>query len=213
MPLRAVFFDVGETLIDETRQWGAWADALGVPWFTFMAVLGGLIERGEHHDRAFEIVAPGFEPLLENETFGSEDFYPDALPCLRRVRGAGYVVGVAGNQSERLERVLRDLDVPADVIASSASIGAEKPSPVFFERLAERAGVPAEECAYVGDRLDNDVIPSREAGMVGVFLKRGPWAYLHAHDVATRRPDIKIASLDELPEALSGLGPSREGVL
>ena len=28
MPLRAVFFDVGETLVDETRMWGAWADAL-----------------------------------------------------------------------------------------------------------------------------------------------------------------------------------------
>ena len=25
MPLRAVFFDIGETLVDETRMWGAWA--------------------------------------------------------------------------------------------------------------------------------------------------------------------------------------------
>ena len=118
--LRAVFFDVGETLVDETRLWGAWADALGIPWFTFMGVLGGLIERGEHHDRTFEVLKPGFEPLLENETFDSEDFYPDAIPCLKRVREAGYLVGVAGNQSERLEELLRDLDVPADLIASSA---------------------------------------------------------------------------------------------
>jgi HAD superfamily hydrolase (TIGR01662 family) len=203
--LRAVFFDVGETLVDETRLWGAWADALGIPWFTFMGVLGGLIERGEHHDRTFEVLKPGFEPLLENETFDLEDFYPDALPCLKRVREAGYLVGVAGNQSQRLERVLRDLDVPADLIASSASIGVEKPSPAFFQRLAEMAGVPVEACAYVGDRLDNDVLPSREAGMVGVFLKRGPWAYLHAHDVASRRPDVRIGSLDELPDALAGL--------
>ena len=41
--------------------------------------------------------------------------------------------------------------------------------------------------------------------MVGVFLKRRPWAYLHAHDVASRRPDVKIESLDELPDALAGL--------
>ncbi len=203
--LRAVFFDVGETLVDETRLWGAWADALGIPWFTFMGVLGGLIERGEHQDRTFEVLKPGFEPLLENETFGWEDFYPDALSCLKRVREAGYLVGVAGNQSERLERVLRDLDVPADLIASSASIGAEKPSPAFFHRLAGLAGLPVEVCAYVGDRLDNDVLPAREAGMVGVFLKRGPWAYLHAHNVASRRPDVKIESLDELPDALAGL--------
>jgi HAD superfamily hydrolase (TIGR01549 family) len=200
--LRAIFFDVGETLVDETRLWGAWADALGIPRFTFMAVLGGLIDRGETHGRVFEIVAPGFEALLHDEAFGREDLYPDALPCLERLRQGGYVVGVAGNQSERLERILHDLDLPADVVASSASIGAEKPSPVFFERLASMAGFGTEECAYVGDRLDNDVRPAREAGMVGVFLKRGPWAYLHAHDVATSRPDVKIESLDELPDAL-----------
>jgi HAD superfamily hydrolase (TIGR01662 family) len=203
--LRAVFFDVGETLVDETRLWGAWADALGIPWFTFMGVLGGLIERGEHHDRTFEVLKPGFEPLLENETFDLDDFYPDAVPCLRRLREAGYLVGVAGNQSARLEDVMRSLDLPIDVIASSASLEVEKPSPSFFERLAARAGIDPKESAYVGDRMDNDVLPAREAGMHGVFLKRGPWAYLHAHDVASRRPDVKIESLDELPDALAGL--------
>ena len=81
----------------------------------------------------------------------------------------------------------------------------EKPDPEFFARVAALAGLPPDRVAYVGDRLDNDVLPAREAGMVGVFLKRGPWAYLHAHDVASRRPDVKIESLDELPDALAGL--------
>ncbi len=30
MAIRAVFFDVGETLVDETRAWGSWADWLGL---------------------------------------------------------------------------------------------------------------------------------------------------------------------------------------
>ena len=30
-PVRAVWFDVGETLIDESREYGSWADWLGVP--------------------------------------------------------------------------------------------------------------------------------------------------------------------------------------
>jgi HAD superfamily hydrolase (TIGR01662 family) len=200
--IKAVFFDVGETLVDETRLWGAWADALGIPWFTFMGVIGGLIERGDRNDRAFEVLAPGFEPLLENETFELDDFYPDAVPCLSRLREGGYVVGVAGNQSARLEDVLRSLDLPIDGIASSASLDAEKPSPLFFERLAAKAGVDPRESAYVGDRLDNDVFPAREAGMIGVFIKRGPWAHLHAHDITTSRPDVRIDSLDELPAAL-----------
>ena len=29
--IEAVVFDVGETLVDETRPWGEWADHLGIP--------------------------------------------------------------------------------------------------------------------------------------------------------------------------------------
>jgi hypothetical protein len=36
--INAVVFDVGETLIDETREDGTWADWLGVPRHTFSAV-------------------------------------------------------------------------------------------------------------------------------------------------------------------------------
>lgn len=59
MPIRAVVFDVGETLIDETRIWAAWADWYGVPHLTLFGVLGGLIARGEDHRKLFEIMRPG----------------------------------------------------------------------------------------------------------------------------------------------------------
>jgi len=36
----AVVFDVGETLVDETRNWERVADACGVPRFTLMALVG-----------------------------------------------------------------------------------------------------------------------------------------------------------------------------
>ena len=41
--IRAVFLDVGETIVDESREYGAWADWLGVPRHTFSAVLGAVI--------------------------------------------------------------------------------------------------------------------------------------------------------------------------
>ena len=47
--IEAVVFDVGETLVDETRPMGECADGLGVPRLTFFAVLGGIIARGEEH--------------------------------------------------------------------------------------------------------------------------------------------------------------------
>lgn len=53
MALKAVVFDVGETLVDETRMWERAADVAGVLRFTLMGVLGGLAARGAHHNRAW----------------------------------------------------------------------------------------------------------------------------------------------------------------
>jgi beta-phosphoglucomutase-like phosphatase (HAD superfamily) len=94
-PVRAVVFDVGETLVDETSAWASWADWLGVPQLTFMGVFGATIERGEHLLRALEHFRPGFDLRAELEAralagdpveLRPEDLYPDALPCLREIR-------------------------------------------------------------------------------------------------------------------------------
>ena len=46
MPIKAVFFDLGETLIDETRMWREWAAYMDVPEQTFMAALEEVISDG-----------------------------------------------------------------------------------------------------------------------------------------------------------------------
>lgn len=205
--IRAVFFDVGETLVDETRVWSAWADHYGVPPLTFMGLLGAVIERRAHHLEVFRY----FEPERDPATFvglhvvGPDDLYPDALPCLAALRSAGYVVGVAGNQPPDVtERLLAGVDL--DVVASSAAWDVEKPSPEFFARLASVAGLPAAEIAYVGDRVDNDVLPAKAAGMAAVLVRRGPWGYVHADWPEAAMADLRIGSLAELPGALGSLG-------
>ena len=211
MPIRAVVFDVGETLVDETRNWGSMADWLGIPHFTFFAAMGAVVERRWHHRRVFELAAPGRDMEAEfarrraagwRYRFEPGDFYPDALPCLRDLRAAGYRVGLAGNQPEEAEGALAEAQVPADFIASSARWGVEKPSPEFFSKVVAAAGVPAAEIAYVGDRLDNDVLPAGEAGMTSVFIRRGPWGFIHAGWPEAARADHRIDSLAELPALL-----------
>jgi HAD superfamily hydrolase (TIGR01549 family) len=210
--VRAVFFDVGETLVDETRAWASWASWMGVPTLTLFGVLGAVIERREHHLQAFEILRPGFDVQRERASRDAvggpadilpEDLYPDARPCLDALKADGYTIGLAGNQLFRSEESLRALDLPADVIASSAALGAEKPSLRFFQRLSETAGAEPAECAYVGDRVDNDVLPAKDAGMVAVFIRRGPWGFLQADWPEATRADIRIDSLAELPDALA----------
>jgi HAD superfamily hydrolase (TIGR01549 family) len=211
--LRAVFFDVGETLIDERRMWHGWAIYLGVPPDEFMAALEDVIANGEDHRRVFDRFRPGFDiaaarrerVAASDVLFAAQDLYPDAAPCLRELRARGYRIGIAGNQPAGADAALKALDLAADFIVSSATMGVEKPSPEFFARLLQLAGLAADEIAYVGDRLDNDVLPARAAGMTTVFLLRGPWAKVHATRPEAELAAITLDNLIDLPDALSGL--------
>lgn len=212
MAIRAVFFDVGETLVDETRHWGLWADHLGVPRFTFYAALGSVISEGRHHRDVFRIFDPDFdyhaawqERVARGESyeFLASDFYPDAIPCLRELKRLGYKVGIAGNQPEGCEAALRRAGVEADIMASSALWGVEKPSLEFFERIIAASGMQADAIAYVGDHVTNDIEPALRSGLSPVFIRRGPWAYLRGSGAAVARAEI--ASLSQLPQIIASL--------
>jgi FMN phosphatase YigB (HAD superfamily) len=214
MPIRAVCFDVGETLIDETRHWMEWADFLGVPAMTLFTAIGVTMERGQSLRRVFEIFKPGLDPGTARKLraaqgwiydFTARDLYPDAIPCLTALRERGYKVLIAGNQPVESEAALARLDVPADVIASSGGWGVAKPDPRFFAKVIEAADEPASAIAYVGDRLDNDVLPTLAAGMRAVFVRRGPWGWMHAELPEIARADVQIDSLLELPDRLAAL--------
>ena len=213
MPITSIFFDVGYVLLDETRQWRDWAEWLSVPESRFLALQHEVIARDEHHRRVFEILRPGFDLKAERakraaagrpDTYDARDLYPDALPCLTELRRRGYHIGIAGNQPEATEAALRTMGFEADVIASSAKWQVEKPSPDFFKKVAEAASRPPNEIAYVGDRLDNDVIPARAAGMFAIFLNRGPWGRIHSARPEMAQAHLNLGDLTELPDALSG---------
>jgi HAD superfamily hydrolase (TIGR01662 family) len=203
MALRAVFFDVGETLVDERRYWREVAQLARVPEHALWAALGITIARGEDHTSLFAHLGVERPQEIDNiVVYRRDDLYPDALPCLTAVRAAGYRVGLAGNQSVALETWARSEELPVDVIGSSASWGVRKPSPAFFERVVDEAGCRAGEVAYVGDRVDNDVQPAAACGLVAVWLRRGPWGLLQR---AGGSAALEVESLAELPEALSRL--------
>jgi FMN phosphatase YigB (HAD superfamily) len=202
VPIRAVWFDVGETLIDESREYGTWADWLGVPQHTFSAVFGAVIARGGDYREVFQHFRPRFDLHAERqarldagvgEYLNGNDLYPDARPCLTALREAGLFVGVAGNQTARAGRFLRELNLPCNVLATSDEWGVAKPDVAFFGKLTEVSGHRPEEIAYVGDRLDNDIAPAAKAGLFTVWLRRGPWGYILRPGeplLAARLPDV-----------------------
>ena len=213
MTIRAVFFDIGETLINETRVWSLLADWLGVPRMTMFGVLGGLIAEGRDHRELFDIVRPdigwkGVAAKFKNEVgdgFLYEDLYPDVVPCLKTLKNLGYFVGIAGNQPARQEEHLRAMNLPTDLIATSGGWGIKKPDPGFFEKLVDQVSFKADEIVYVGDRVDNDVVPAAIAGLLPVHLVRGPWGYLHRNRSDVKRAKAQLSALDELPPVLERL--------
>ncbi|GIE92490.1 HAD family hydrolase [Actinoplanes regularis] len=217
-PIRAVYFDVGETLIDESTEYGTWADWLGVPRHTFSSVFGQVIAQGRDYREVFQHFRPGFDLTLERqrraeaglaEHFNGRDLYPDVRECFAALKAEGYFVGVAGNQTARAGRLLHELHLGADMIATSDDWGAEKPNVAFFTKLIETSEFEPDEIAYVGDRLDNDIRPAIEAGLVTVFIKRGPWGYFYADRPEVKQADVRIDNLIELPARLRECRPNR----
>ena len=206
-----VVFDIGEVVIDETRVWAVWAEMLGVSPLTFAAVLGAAVVQGEDFPVAFAHVAPNVEwrsMIEEHERryggFGPEDVYADVRPCLEELRDAGITCVLAGNQPARRTDQLRSLDLPVDAIATSEELGAEKPSDAFYDAVMGLlpAGTRRQDVLYVGDRVDNDVLPAAAAGMRTCWLRRGPWGQLQ--DLPEDGDaDLVLEGLGELPVLLA----------
>jgi HAD superfamily hydrolase (TIGR01549 family) len=217
MTIRAVWFDVGEALIDETREYGTWADWLGVPRHTFSAVFGAVLARGGDYREVFQHFRPGFDLAAERdarleaglgEYLNAYDLYPDVRPCFAALRERGYFLGIAGNQTSRAGQFLRELNLAVDVLATSDDWGVAKPDVAFFDELVRVSGHSPAEIVYVGDRLDNDIRPAADAGLQTAFIRRGPWGYVLEPDGAVK-PAIEVHGLGELPDAVDSLSAAR----
>ncbi|KAB2977514.1 HAD family hydrolase [Streptomyces sp. SS1-1] len=204
-----MIFDVGECLVDETTEYGTWADWLGVPRHTFHAMFGAVIAQDRDYRETFQEFRPGFDLNVERErraqagrpeAFGEEDLYPDVREALAALRAGGLWLGIAGNQTVRAGRILRELFAgDVDLIGTSDDWGASKPAPEFFERVAQVVPVEVEEMLYVGDRVDNDIRPAHAAGMHTALVRRGPWATIQwRSEEALKLPTFRVESLLEL---------------
>jgi len=214
-PVRAVVFDVGETLVDDTRFWGSWADWLNVPRHTLAVLVGSVTAQGRNNADALTLVKSGFNLAAERaareaaghgELITEADLYPDSRPALSALQQRGKWVGVAGNQTKKAGDLLRALKLPVDAVATSGEWGVAKPDAEFFERVCAWSGFPADEIAYVGDHRDNDIIPARAAGLRPAHIRRGGWGYLHAD-----QDDLRAAAewhVDSLTELVSALAPT-----
>lgn len=74
-----------------------------------------------------------------------------------------------------------------------------KPSPIIVSAAIDRLGVPREECAMVGDRLETDMKMARDAGLTGILTLSG---ITSRADLAASKvqPDYVIESIAKLSD-------------
>lgn len=211
--IEAVVFDIGETLVDETRHWAAVAQYAGIPQLTLMGVLGGLIERREHHRSLFGFLQiESVDPNIFGYEIEEQDLYPDVVSVLRQLKTAGYKIGITGNQPLGAVQQVAALGLPVDFMGSSSEWGVAKPDHGFFRRIAEGLELPCHAILYVGDRLDNDVLPAQELGMHAAFIRRGPWGYLHATWPGANDVEHRIDGLAGVPRVLDRINARADTV-
>jgi FMN phosphatase YigB (HAD superfamily) len=132
--------------------------------------------------------------------------FADVVPALDALRAAGYGLGVIANQPTQVRSALeRDGLVPYfQVWGVSEDLGLQKPDPALFVHAVRTAGVRPSETAMVGDRLDYDILPAKEAGMRTVWVLRG-----EAPDRPTPEqlaaPDVAVEDLRGMVAVIAGL--------
>lgn len=143
--------------------------------------------------------------VIEHRALAVETFLPHDHPtALRRLRAAGYRLGLVSNISLLGDLVREDLENLGlldlfDSVVLSSELGLRKPHPRVYEHALAEIGVPAARAIFVGDRLREDIGGPQQAGMRAVlthqFRQEQP-------GTGTPQPDGVIQRLPEILAAV-----------
>ena len=203
MKVKWLFFDVGSTLVDETKAYEARfekiAESAGVSKDYVIEKALGFYEENRKGDKEVAQLLNVDIPKWFSEC---EYLYPDTVDILESL-SKKYKIGVIANQDYGTEDRLRAFDILKyiDLVVASAEEGVAKPDRRIFDIALERAGIKPEDAFMIGDRIDNDIVPAKKLGMKTMWIRQGfggQW---------------KIQSDDELPTFIADSLPELASIL
>ncbi len=125
--------------------------------------------------------------------------YPDVVPCLEALKGAGYRLAVVSNWDAYLKDLLEGMGLMIyfeEVFASSV-LGYRKPDPAIFANACEHMGVLPPQVVHVGDLPSADGDGAAAARIQPIIIDRhNAWA-----DCAYKR----VQSLEDVPSVIAGM--------
>lgn len=214
MGIKAVFFDIDNTLYDSARLSSkarrnsvlAMIDAgLDKPFEEVLDDLQEIIEEygsnyPYHYDTLLDryglkdpmkIIAAGVV-AYEHTKIGYLKPFPGVVPALMRLYqhyGLGVISnGVPIKQWEKL--VGLGLHHFFKVLVTSGECGHEKPEPEIFQLALERMDILPDEAVMIGDKRDCDMEGAMAAGIKGILFVRGEAKSLNEINSFSHLPDI-----------------------
>lgn len=126
----------------------------------------------------------------------------ETRPALAALREKGLKLGVISNTIWPGWLIEEDLEKAGireffDCVVVSADVGVRKPAGKIFEAALGELSLSAEECVFVGDSIQVDVVGAQQAGMKSVLVERD--------EQTGPEPDARVKSLAELESVLDNL--------
>jgi putative hydrolase of the HAD superfamily len=221
-----IFFDLGQTLIDEwefiahfdqkflelLNGFGARIDQRNYRAVRDSIIRDRRIGYGSVRELIVEVCRmlspPGYEKVitdrLEPQTILDRRelfrLFDDAEPTLQAL-SKHCEMGLIANQSADINELLEKSGLRRffKVQAISSSVNLKKPDPKIFELAMRQAGRPARECIMVGDRLDTDICPASMLGMITIRVTNSLFA-LQVPAQKCEHATYTVARLSEIPK-------------
>lgn len=199
-PMRAILFDLDDTLLDHGRAMRVaadeWSIAAGLPagrqelFAQLDRDLFSAYERGEMSylgQRAEKTRRFLNMPQLSDEEALARfaDYvaacqahcqaFDDAAPTLRRTLAAGLAVGVLTNGSHAVQEAKMHacgLDIDGVTLIATVELGTPKPDRRAYLAGCRVLGARPEDTLMVGDNFNTDVKGARAAGLQALHLNR-----------------------------------------
>ena len=187
-----IFFDLGQTLVDEWRfieyldnkllevlnGFGARIDLRNYRAVRDNIIRNRMIGNGSTRELIIEIcrlvTQHGYERIIADRLeydikYGRRElfrFYYDAEQTLS-ILSQKYKLGIIANQSRDVLQLLDKFNFRDffNVVIISSEVNMNKPDPRIFQLAMDRVAKNSKRYVMIGDRLDTDISPANKLGM------------------------------------------------
>ena len=127
--------------------------------------------------------------------------YKGSVELIKDLKEAGFKIALLSDFPPEQKGDVWGVKDLCDVVLGTEETGALKPSPIPFNVLAEKLGLPPEQILYVGNSHKYDVVGAKNAGMKAAWLVQPEKGILGKK---SKLADITFWKYSQLRELLLG---------